>query len=196
MSTIAADQVVGLVLAAGRSRRFGGDKRCALLADGHGLLASSVSLARQVFADVRVVLRADDKPEVLGIANEVPVIRSEQAELGMGHSLASGVRQLLASSRAQAVAILLGDMPWIAPLSLQRLAEAADAEHIVLPWHAGARGQPVLFGRAFWAELSECSGDSGAKALLQRHAARCRSVQLDDPGILRDVDQRGDLPLN
>lgn len=194
MSRVAADQVVALVLAAGRSRRFGDDKRRALLADGHGLLQSSMAVARQVFADVRVVLRPEDKSKELGIADEIAVIRSEQAELGMGHSLASGVRQLQTTSRAHSVAILLGDMPWIAPLSLQRLAATADAEHIVLPWHADARGQPVLFGRAFWAELTECSGDSGAKALLQRHAARCRNVQLDDPGILRDVDQRGDLP--
>lgn len=193
MSEAPSPRVVGLVLAAGSSRRFGADKRCARLADGRPLLASSVAVARLAFSDVRVVLRTEDDARALGLDDERMVIRSEQAELGMGHSLAAGVRALLASSSAEAVAILLGDMPWIAPASLAQLAAAADPAHIVLPWHAGQRGQPVLFGRAFWAELSTCSGDSGAKALLQRHAAACRPVQLDDPGILRDVDQRSDL---
>src|SRR5690606_13731312 len=144
--------------------------RRAGLAAGPPRPASGGAAARQALSDVGGVLRAEHEARALGLEDERMVIRSEQAELGMGHSLAAGVRALLASSSAEAVAILLGDMPWIAPASLAQLAAAAGPAHIVLPWHAGLRGQPVLFGRAFWAELSTCSGDSGAKALLQRHA--------------------------
>lgn len=184
--------VIGLVLAAGRSRRFAGDKRRARLADGRSLLGASIETACQAFAEVWVVLRPDDDAQVLGIPPGVGIVRSAEAELGMGHSLAAGICQLLPSS-ARAIAILLGDMPWIAPASLHALAQAADPQRIVLPWHAGQRGHPVVFGRRFWPALLLTRGDQGAKELLRANAAFCDALQLDDPALLRDVDSREDL---
>lgn len=194
LSTLPAPstEVIGLVLAAGRSTRFVGDKRRARLADGRSLLGASLDSARQAFAEVWVVLRPDDDAEDLGIPPGVGIVRSAQADLGMGHSLAAGIRQLLPSS-VRAVAILLGDMPWIAPASLHALAQAADPQRIVLPWHAGRRGHPVIFGRRFWPALLLTRGDQGAKALIAANAARCDALQLDDPALLRDVDTREDL---
>lgn len=185
-------EVIGLVLAAGRSTRFAGDKRRARLADGRSLLEASLDSARQAFAEVWVVLRPDDDAAGLGIPPGVGIVRSEQADLGMGHSLAAGIRQLLPSS-ARAVAILLGDMPWIAAASLHRLAQAADPQRIVVPWHAGQRGHPVIFGRRFWPALLQTQGDQGAKALIAANAVFCDAVELEDPAVLRDVDTREDL---
>ena len=124
-------KVVALVLAAGRSVRFGSDKRRAALADGRSLLVHSVERACSVFGDVRVVLREGERAEDLGLPAGCRVIASPQARLGMGHSLAAGVASL-ADSDAQAVAILLGDMPWIEPATLRLLAETATASTIVL----------------------------------------------------------------
>ncbi len=105
----------------------------------------------------------------------------------MGHSLAAGAGSLL-DSRAQAVAILLGDMPWIEPATLCRLAEAASASTIVLPRHAGQYGHPVIFGRDFWAALARLSGDEGARSLVRGQQGCCTVVEVDDAGVLLDVD--------
>ncbi|MEK1907316.1 MAG: NTP transferase domain-containing protein, partial [Pseudomonas sp.] len=121
---------IALILAAGQGRRFGSDKRRALLADGRGLLACCVAQARQVFDAVWVVLREDDDLAALGLPADLPVIRCADAQLGMGHSLAAGV-QALRERPESALAVLLGDMPWIDPASLCQLVQAADAEHIV-----------------------------------------------------------------
>lgn len=103
--------VVALVLAAGSSVRFGSDKRRSLLADGRSLLVHSVESACAVFDDVRVVLREGERGVDLGLPARCRVISSPDFTLGMGHSLAAGAASL-ADSEAQAVAILLGDMPW------------------------------------------------------------------------------------
>lgn len=179
--------VVALVLAAGSSVRFGGDKRRATLDDGRSLLEHSVERACAVFGDVRVVLRAGERGEGLGLPGDCRIIASPDAGLGMGHSLAAGAASLI-DSDAQAVAILLGDMPWIAPASLRRLAEAATASAIVLPRHAGQQGHPVLFGREFWPALAQLAGDEGARSLLRAHPSHCVVVTLEDAGVLRDVD--------
>ncbi|SDI05822.1 nucleotidyltransferase family protein [Pseudomonas panipatensis] len=179
--------VVALLLAAGQGRRFGADKRLARLGDGRTLLAASLANARAAFSEVLVVVRADDEPGALGLPLASPLLRCAQAEAGMGHSLAAGVAALV-DGAADSVAILLADMPWIAPATLAQLAAQADPRRIVFPLYRGERGHPVLFGRAFWAELCALHGDEGARAVLQAHREAWLAVEVADAGVLRDVD--------
>ena len=79
-------------------------------------------------------------------------------------------------------------MPWISPDTVQSLIARATAQRIVFPLVQGMRGHPVLFGRDFWPQLQQLTGDTGAKALLNEHPQACIAVPVDDPGVLRDVD--------
>ncbi|EGB97302.1 MULTISPECIES: nucleotidyltransferase family protein [Pseudomonas] len=180
--------VVALVLAAGSSVRFGGDKRRALMADGRSLLVHSVERACAVFDEVRVVLRAGERAEALGLPSACRVISSVDCAQGMGHSLAAGAASL-ADCEARAVAVVLGDMPWVAPATLGLLARQAGASTIVLPWHAGRQGHPVLFGRDFWPALAQLQGDEGARSVVKAHPESCVRVHVQDVGVLQDVDR-------
>ncbi|MDF9618759.1 nucleotidyltransferase family protein [Pseudomonas entomophila] len=180
-------RVVALVLAAGQGSRFGGDKRRALLADGRSLLQQSVERALAVFDEVRVVLRAGERGEDLGLPTGCRIVASPEAGLGMGHSLAAGAASL-DDCAAEAVAIVLGDMPWIQAQTFRRLIEAASPTAMVVPRHQGQNGHPVLFGRTYWSELAQLAGDQGARSVLQRHRQQLRVVEVDDAGVLRDVD--------
>ena len=180
--------VAGLVLAAGFSRRFGGDKRCVRLGCGQTLLGASLALPCAQLEEVWLVLRPEDDSAALGVPTQVQVVRSDCAELGMGHSLASGIGAVRQLTTASSVAIFLGDMPWIDAESLSALLALASPEHIVVPIFQGQSGHPVIFGRQFWPALQELTGDAGAKSVLQAHPHSVRRLQLNDPGILRDVD--------
>lgn len=179
--------VVALVLAAGQGSRFGADKRRALLADGRSLLQHSVERALSVFDEVRVVLREGENAGDLGLPAQCRIVHSPDAPLGMGHSLAAGVASL-GDSDACAVAVLLGDMPWTLASTLRQLAAASSADAIVVPYHLGRNGHPVLFGRRFWTELTRLGGDEGARSLLQRHHDCVVMLEVEDSGVLRDVD--------
>ncbi len=179
--------VVALVLAAGQGSRFGADKRRALLSDGRSLLQHSVEHALAVFDEVRVVARAGEDADALGLPGACRIVPSLDAGLGMGHSLAAGATSLH-DCDAQAVAIVLGDMPWILPHTFRRLIEAAGQSVIVVPRHQGQNGHPVLFGRDYWAELTTLTGDEGARSVLQRHRDRVVVLEVEDSGVLRDVD--------
>lgn len=183
----ASPQVIALVLAAGSSRRFGSDKRAARLPDGQSLLAATLALARRNFPEVAVVLRSGDEAEALGVPSGVRVIRCADADLGMGHSLAAGVA-VLVEERFRAIAVMLGDMPWIADASLRHLAESADIDRIVFPLHDGQRGHPVLFGRRYWQEMMTLTGDQGARRVLEDHEEAWLGLEVNDPGVLRDAD--------
>lgn len=184
--------VVALVMAAGLSRRFGSDKRRAVLADGRSLLQTSLALAQASFSATWLVLRQDDSPKELGIADTVNVIHAPADSLGLGTSLARAF-QILERSRSEkwdpiAAAVLLGDMPWVSPTTCRRLAERAHSKRILHPRHAGRGGHPVVFGRAFWPELACLHGDRGASGVVRRHAFACHAIDVDDPGIFSDVD--------
>ena len=94
---------------------------------------------------------------------------------------------------ATAVAVMLGDMPWIQPATCQALGHAASASRIVRPRHTGQAGHPVLFGRQFWPELAHLRGDRGAREVLKTHADSCDFIDVDDPGIVLDIDVPADL---
>src|SRR5690606_4604170 len=146
-------EVAALMLAAGYSRRFGGDKRRVSLADGRSLLAASLALPCAMLEDVWLVLRPEEAPAELALPTDVRVVQNPATALGMGHSLAAGAERLLAESNADAVAIFLADMPLIRRDSLETLIAHASTDKIVLPSYHGTRGHPVLFGRDFWPQL-------------------------------------------
>nr|WP_177408741.1 nucleotidyltransferase family protein [Pseudomonas sp. M30-35] len=180
---------MAVVLAAGRGRRFGSDKRIAQLSDGQGLLAATVARAQRHFAQVYVVLREGDDPQALGLTSQTHLVRCADADQGVGNSLAAAIAQVATiHSQARAVAVLLGDMPWLADLTLQQLVHAADSSRIVFPVYNGERGHPVIFGRQYWSQLQSLKGDQGARAILQEHAHSCIPLEVEDAAILLDVD--------
>lgn len=206
---MSSSNVVALVMAAGYSRRFGQqDKRSVRLADGRSLLAASVALAEQAFPLLRVAIRAEDDAELLGLTEHTPLIRLHQAHVGLGASIAEAVKALSSDTRlnhVDAVALLLGDMPWIKQKTLLSLQRASTRDTIVRPCHAGKQGHPVLFGRALWPAL-EALGDPivakdigikdiGAKDIIRRHAAQYHEYAVQDAGTLMDIDAPADLVI-
>lgn len=188
-----AQKVAALMLAAGYSRRFGADKRRLQLGDGRSLLSASLALPCSMLEEVWLVLRPDEAPAALDLPTGVRIVQNPATAQGMGHSLAAGAERLLAESGAEAVAIFLADMPLIRRDSLETLLRHASADNIVLPSYQGKRGHPVLFGRAFWPQLATLSGDTGAKPVLLQHPEAVRIVELNDPGVLQDIDTPADL---
>lgn len=185
-------RVVGLVLAAGRATRFGTDKRRARLPDGRKLLDASLANAAEAFDELLLVLRDDDTIDDLILPRQVRVFHTPLAQRGLGASLAAGT-EALSSHPATALAVLLGDMPWVRPDTCASLIRMASTSRIVQPHHKGRPGHPVLFGRTFWPSLCELDGDEGARGLINRHLEHYQPVDVDDPGILLDIDRPADM---
>ncbi len=188
--------VVGILLAAGRGSRFGGDKLLARMNAGD-LAGEPVGVAalrhlRLAVNDVIAVVRPDDHALALELgANGARIVRCPQADDGMGASLACGVR---ASANAQGWIVALADMPWIRPQTIARVASAlGHGAAVAAPHHRGERGHPVGFSRACHAALAALTGDEGAKAVVAAHADDLVRIDTDDDGVLRDVDTPDDL---
>ena len=182
-----------LILGAGLSRRFGADKRLAQL-NGVSVAELTLQTYCRVFSAVRVVVKPEDAALINLIeALPVEIIRCPDAHLGMGFSLACGVRNL---SWDYAFIGLL-DMPFIQVQTLARLKQAASdapAKAIIQPQLEDASGgHPVGWPRHYYPLLGKINGDQGARGLLERYQKQIKYVVTDDIGIIRDIDRPEDL---
>lgn len=161
-----------IVLAAGRSERFraasgGLDK---LQAPLHG---------RAVRDWVLAAVQGSGLPWHV-------VERSHTAHLalpGMGDSIACGVA---ATAQAQGWLVLPADLPLIRPETLLQVAQALQMHAVVVPTWRGERGHPVGFTASCRDALLALTGDSGARAVVQRYGAHLLPVE--DAGCVHDVD--------
>jgi len=190
--TAVPGEIVGILLAAGRGQRFGGDKLEFLLADGTPLAVAAANSLRPACDRLVAVLRpgAQRLAELLGAAG-CETLFCDQADSGMGNSLAAGIR---ATPDAAGWVVALADMPYIATRSHQLVVAALRrGASLAATEFQGQRGHPVGFAGRCFAELSQLTGDQGAKSLLQANGAAMTLCPVDDPGGLKDVDRRSDL---
>jgi molybdenum cofactor cytidylyltransferase len=184
--------VQAVLLAAGAGSRFGGDKLLAPLRCAPALGVAALRNLKAAGLPVVAVVRPED-PRLAAMlqAESARVVVCEDAKLGMAHSLACAIR---ASSGATGWLVALADMPRVRPATIAAIAAGLrDEAGIVVPFHRGQRGNPVAIGAAYRDELLGLTGDVGARALLQRHAAQLVRLEVDDPGVLADVDTPDDL---
>jgi molybdenum cofactor cytidylyltransferase len=189
---------VGILLAAGRGRRFDpAGQRNKLLQPLAGDEAVVVASARKLLAAVpRVVavVPLDDGgvgARLAALGCDVTVC--PDADSGMAASLTHAIRYSLACAPApQAWLVALGDMPYVEISTLRSLADAlAAGAGIAAPVLDGRRGNPVGFGAVHLDALLALRGDEGARRLL--HTLPVTEIPVGDPGIFRDIDTPRDL---
>jgi len=143
-------------------------------------------LFRRVIEDSR-----DDALSALFSVHGVRIVHCERADEGMGASLACGVA---ASADANGWVVALADMPWIATRTIRAVGEAIVAgASLAAPVCRGERGHPVGFAASHRAALMALEGDEGARAILAHAGTALVRIDVDDAGVLRDVDAPGDL---
>ncbi len=184
--------VAGILLAAGAGSRFGGGKLVHRLADGEPLGLRAWRNLCKALPHVTVAVRAGDRDvERLFRSAGAHVAVCADAHLGMGHTLAFAVN---ATRDADGWVIALADMPCVDPATIRSIAERLTAgAGIVVPVYRGQRGHPVGFAARFGEALAQLAGDAGARSVLRDHPESIERMEVDDPGVLQDVDTREDV---
>ena len=190
---------VGILLAAGRGRRFdpagGRNKLLQTLPNGDPVVVASARHLLDVLPRVIAVVPPADGGVAAALrAPGCEVTVCDAADSGMAASLVHAIRHSLTYSHEQADAwlVALGDMPYVKPETMRALLDAlADGAGIAAPVMKGRRGNPVAFGAAHLAALLALEGDAGARALLKSGVVT--GVEVNDPGIFYDIDTPADL---
>ncbi|OHX19061.1 nucleotidyltransferase family protein [Chromobacterium sphagni] len=184
--------IAGVVLAAGEGRRFCGDKRQALLPDGRTLLEAGLDAFIGQLGELALVLPDDDVfgMELCRRLGARPLAcRLNRA--GIGHSLACAAAWAMSLPQCRGMVLGLADMPRVQPHTVSQVAAALWHGRPVLACHQGRAGHPRGLPAACFPALLDLTGDVGARDALDWSQAL--RLELDDPGVLLDIDTVADL---
>ena len=185
-------RVVAILLAAGSSRRFAGEKlltpyRGRPLYE-HALEALTASPA----IEETIVVVHPGFPAPAAWPRCRFVVNPDHEE-GMGSSLRAGVRA--APEDADAYLVALADMPAVPPRLIASLIEhyRAAGKPVAVPVCRGRRGHPVVIAGTLRGELLSIHGDVGAREILRAHPEWVGELDTMEEGVVFDVDVPADL---
>jgi len=191
------ERVTALILAGGRSSRFGRDKLAEPI-DGRTMLDHVVDRVRDVATDVVVVAAAGAS---IDLPSDVEVVHDDRSFEGPLAGLGVGLRAV--DPGVERVIVVGGDMPTVVPAVLARLVAALDRrEAAMLADDTRERPLPMALRRSVASPSVDRLLDDGERrlrALLQHLDVEVIPYEtwlVDDPAgeSLRDVDVPGDLP--
>ncbi len=192
-------EIAAIVLAAGRSSRMNGTNKLLAEIDGIPIIVRTL----------QNILRSKARPLTVVVGNDADLIRKalSQADLtdthivscptyamGLSHSLKAGIASL--PSHVEAAIVCLADMPFVQPDDIDRLiSEFNPAKNhlIVVPVHQGRQGNPMVWGKEFFAHIMKLEGDKGARQILEKYAQSIIEVEIHHQGIFMDIDSPDDL---
>jgi molybdenum cofactor cytidylyltransferase len=187
------EMIVGIILAAGESKRMGTPKQ--LLPWGDTIVLQQIldnaSASRLEIIHLVLGCRAEEIAGRITVSSKTRILINQNFRDGMGSSVKCGIRN--APPDAEAFMLLLGDQPFIDANVIDKLIDSYPAGNhgITIPVYNGRRGHPVIFDSRYRAELLGI-GDQGAREIIRKHAEEISEIRMNSPNVLADMDTQQD----
>ncbi len=185
-----------IVLAAGRSTRMGEAKQLLHLGES-SVLGKTLENVRAAGVDEVVLVLGYSAETIrqqlpISVIDGLRIVVNKYYEQGMASSLREGLSAL--DPQTDAALIILADQPFIRPETLDQIIDRHRCSNaqIVIPLYKGFRGNPVLLDRSVFPEVMALDGDVGCRAIFGRHLEGIVKVEVDDVGVLLDIDNKDD----
>lgn len=184
-------KIAAIVLAAGQSSRMGGHNKLFLRVGERSMIQQVVANLADSAVDRIFVVTGHERERVRNELKNQPVtfVHNREFSKGLSTSLRSALARL--PKEISAAMICLADMPFVGSLHINALIEAYDPKaerSICVPTYQGKRGNPVLWDRRYFQQMMEIQGDVGAKHIIGEYDDSVIEVEIDDAGVLTDVD--------
>lgn len=185
------NNITGILLAAGRSRRFGSNKLLENLGNKPMISIAAQKLKAVLPNSIAVIPPNDSQLKMLIKDEGLDFIECDDASNGIGASLACGIRS---SKNAAGWLITLADMPFIKRATMEKVIQTLEnGAAISIPQSAGRKGHPVGLSQQYKDHLLKLNNDLGARDVINHHQHDIAYVNVDDPGIHIDIDTLEDI---
>lgn len=193
-------KIASIILAAGSSSRFGENKFLTLVGDRSLIQRTleSFSTHNETKNDVIVVTGHYTKElKPILSKNNVRQIHNPSFNYGMSSSIQTGIDSLQNNiNEFSGLFIHPGDIPLISKEDIDRMliAHRSLPDKIIIPKYNGKRGHPILIPQNLYPELSNLNDETqGLRGLIQSNEENIKYVNVNNQGILEDIDTRADL---
>ena len=186
--------ISAILLAAGQSKRMGGENKLTKEINGIPLIKHSIKniLSSSVNELIVVIGYQREVFEKLIDKNEkIKIIFNKNFESGMSSSIKLGINNL--NEQSEAFFICLGDMPLVNKFIYNQLITLRNNKDIIVPTYKKQQGNPVLFSKSLKSKIITIQGDVGAKKILELNKDKILNVEIDDKSIRKDFNTKSDF---
>jgi molybdenum cofactor cytidylyltransferase len=182
--------IAALILAAGESSRMGTDKAC-LNYKNHTFLETILNTLREAGVQRTAVVLGHHAEEIQRsvMLEGAEVVINPDFRRGQTSSLQMGLKAL-ESQELEGIVLCLVDHPAVCAQTVRQVVDAFSDSlaPVVIPTYQGRRGHPVVIGRQLFGELKSLGTEAGANTIVQEYREATQFVEVNDPGILLDID--------
>ena len=188
--------ISAILLAAGQSKRMGGENKLTKKIQGAPLIKHSVKNILASSIDELIIVLGYQKEiieKLIDKNKKIKFVFNKDFENGMASSIKAGLNLL--SKNAEAFFICLGDMPMVSPDIYNQLIKSKDKKGIIVPTYKGQQGNPVLFDKSMKETVMNITGDVGAKKVLELNKDKILNLEIDDQSITKGFDTQDNFNL-
>ena len=191
-------KIMGIILAAGNSTRMGKDNKLLRNVGGASLVRNTAIEMLSSDLDCCSIVLGYQSDKVAAVIKDLSInlILNPLWEEGQASSLKAALNSL--DTSYSDLLVMLGDLPGVTSKHINKIIE----EHlltnnrkskITIPSFNGRKGNPVIWGRSFFPDLSNLQGDVGGRALFSQHPAAINLLDMEDPAVVTDTDTPEDF---
>ena len=178
-----------VVMAAGRSERFGSEDKLMAELEGRPLLAYCLEAVQGCFARTVVIVSSEEAGR-LAASMGFYTLPNPAPERGLCSTIAIGLREM---AGMEACMFLVADQPMLRRETIAGMTRAYPKGRILVAAHGGRTGNPAIFPRDMFGELSRLAPGESGSDVMARHMDRVERFEVQDAEELCDIDTRGEL---
>ncbi len=186
--------LAAIVLAAGASKRMGTPKAL-LMHGGEPFLSGILKAAYAAGIERRIAVVGYMADKILSSIDlsGIHVVRSTELDAGPIGSVRAGI-SVIGNHPVDGILVWPVDRPRVQVETVRALVARFEevGGPIVVPRFRGRRGHPVIFARSLFEELRAAPNEEGARAVVHRDPGRVVEVEVDDPGVIEDINTPDD----
>ena len=191
--------ISAILLAAGQSKRMGGDNKLIKKYNKKYLINHIIGTLIKSKVNKIIVVLGFQKSKVRKIIvknKKINFVFNKNYKSGMASSIKTGLKRI--SEKSIGFLIVQADMPLISKKIIDSLCYAIrnSNKEIVAPIYKRNMGNPIGFKRSMTRILNKTSGDSGAKKMIKGNKKNLGLIRVNSKSIFKDFNTQRDFLLN
>lgn len=185
--------VSGVILAAGESKRMGKPKALLEIGERKVVRILSDEYLKGGVSELVIVVN----PVIAGeVERELAAYKSHNVKLVVNNDYRKGmftsVKAGVAQARYSTIILGLVDNPLVRSSTIAVLINSFGDSDVLIPRHAGKKGHPVMFSEKVRSRIVCAEDSTTLRDLLEEFDKSTRFVEIEDEGVLIDMDRRED----